>query len=996
MKKKYNYLKLGMITITFISAALSLKAQNIWFNELHYDNNGGDVGEFVEVVLENPGSYTLSDFTITLYNGSIGQTYNSETLDNFAIGIISGNFTIYTWYPSSIQNGSPDGMVIDYQGSVISGQFLSYEGTFTATNGVANGMTSVDIGVSESGGTQVGESLQLSGNGTQYPDFIWEWPAAETPGQLNNNQSFSGHDPEPTNYPTDFVACATGLTMEITWTDAVGGQLPSAYLIKGSTSQNITPPVDGVPESDDFDFSDGDGAINVAYGEAIAYFYGLDSETEYFFEIYPYTNAGTNIDYKNDGTPPASNDTTDFAIETKDFESGDFGTWTTYSVASDKDWQIQDFGGALGTTYFAEINGYQENELSNDWLISPSINFNNYVDETMLFWTRWRYGNTADELTLKYSTDYTGGDPTQANWTDLSFTKPGSDQTWENSGFVDLSGIVSEDVTIAFQYLSSGSPRRWRVDQIEIAGVVAVPVINVTSPQTGDKWEIGSTQNITWNASNTQSLVRIELSTNASSGNPTWEELVDGIQASQGSWTWDIPGNQETSYDCRIRISDYSTRAVGESGIFWLIEPAVAPEIVITEIMYNPPESGTDSLEFIELYNNDDDTVNLDGYYFADGLTFEFGDIDMNPGDYFLLAKDSSAMRNTFNVSSYQWESGALSNTGELIQLVNEDGFFVDSVHYADASPWPTEPDGNGPSLTFCTPDLDNAIADNWTYSVEFAAINQNGDTIFATPGSGCLIAPVADFEADATAINVGDAVTFTDLSLNNPKEWSWSFDGGEPSSSNEQQPPMIYYNSEGEFNVTLVVSNDAGEDTENKEQYIKVGYKPDAGFIASDTAIDVGGYVDYTDLSENNPESWEWLLEGGIPDTSTEQNPLGVQYNTMGVYDVRLIATNMFGSDTMLMEDYIQVGPVSIDKNKTEKVSIYPNPTRGTLVIVANHKVYSEIVVYSAVGKMVYSSSIKNNIMTLHLDFLNEGLYFVKITGEGGLIKTNRLILEK
>lgn len=784
--------------------------------------------------------------------------------------------------------------------------------------------------------------------------------------------------------------------MELSWTDAVGGQLPASYLIKGSISQNITPPVDGVAESDDFDFSDGSGAINVAYGEEMATFYGLDSETEYFFEIYPYTNAGTNIDYKTDGTAPASNDTTDFAIQTKDFESGDFGTWTTYSVTSDKDWDIKDYGGALGTTYFAEMNGYQENEPSNDWLISPSIDFNNYVDETMLFWTRWRFGNTTNELTLKYSTDYSGGDPTQANWTDLSFTKPSGDQTWENSGFVDLSSIVGEDVTIAFQYLSSGSPRRWRVDQIDIAGVVAVPVINVTSPQAGNKWEIGTTHDITWNASNTQSLVKIELSINASSGNPTWEELASGIQASAGSWTWNIPANQTTSYDCQIRISDYTTRAVGESGIFWLIEPVVAPELVITEIMYNPPESDNDSLEFIELYNNDDDIINLDGYYFTDGFTFEFGDIDMHPGDYLLLAKDSTAMRNTFNVSSYQWESGALSNTSELIQLVDEDGFFVDSVRYADSSPWPTEPDGNGPSLAFCDPELDNAIAENWTYSVEFAAINQDGDTIYATPGSGCLMAPDADFEADTTIILVGGEVNFTDLSSYDPTSWSWTFEGGTPETSDQQTPPPIVYNEEGEFTVTLFASNDAGEDTETKEQYIKVGYKPAANFEASDTAIDVGGYVDFTDLSENNPDSWDWMFEGGTPENSTEQNPMGIQYNTMGVYDVKLIATNMFGSDTLLMEDIIQVGPVGIIDNNIENINIYPNPTKGTLIIEANAVIYNEVVVYSALGKQVYSSLLENDVVTINLDFLDDGLYFVRITGESDRIQTSRIVVQK
>jgi len=55
---------------------------------------------------------------------------------------------------------------------------------------------------------------------------------------------------------------------------------------------------------------------------------------------------------------------------------------------------------------------------------------------------------------------------------------------------------------------------------------------------------------------------------------------------------------------------------------FSIIEPYIVPEIVITEIMYNPPESGTDSLEFLELYNNGVEIVNLEGFYFAEGIEY--------------------------------------------------------------------------------------------------------------------------------------------------------------------------------------------------------------------------------------------------------------------------------------------------------------------------------------------------------------------------------------
>ena len=87
-----------------------------------------------------------------------------------------------------IQNGAPDGFALVYQGTVVDGQFLSYEGTLTATNGPVNGLTSVDVGAAESTSTPIGYSLQLAGTGLQYNDFGWNSPDVETLGAINNCQ----------------------------------------------------------------------------------------------------------------------------------------------------------------------------------------------------------------------------------------------------------------------------------------------------------------------------------------------------------------------------------------------------------------------------------------------------------------------------------------------------------------------------------------------------------------------------------------------------------------------------------------------------------------------------------------------------------------------------------------------------------------------------------------------------------------------------------------
>ena len=179
---------------------------NVWINEIHYDNNSSDSGEGFEVVIENASSYNLGDFTVTLYNGNGGTSYGEVNLNQCTLGTSVNGFTFYYYYYSGIQNGAPDGLCLSYQGSLIPGQFLSYEGTFTATEGPANGVTSTDIGVSEDDNTTSTQSLQLSGSGSTYAEFIWQSPSISTFGNVNNNQTLipSPGDTQPPVWTTGY------------------------------------------------------------------------------------------------------------------------------------------------------------------------------------------------------------------------------------------------------------------------------------------------------------------------------------------------------------------------------------------------------------------------------------------------------------------------------------------------------------------------------------------------------------------------------------------------------------------------------------------------------------------------------------------------------------------------------------------------------------------------------------------------------------------------
>ncbi|MEZ5966529.1 MAG: endonuclease [Planctomycetota bacterium] len=157
-----------------------------WINEFHYDNAGTDTGEFVEVA--GVAGTDLSGWKLLAYNGSNGQVYTtvnlSGTLANQSNGFGTRAFSVV------LQNGAPDGIaLVSPTGTVL--QFLSYEGTFTATNGAATGRTSTAIATSETASTPVGYSLQLQGNGNGPEDFSWSSPIPATKGSRNTGQTFS-------------------------------------------------------------------------------------------------------------------------------------------------------------------------------------------------------------------------------------------------------------------------------------------------------------------------------------------------------------------------------------------------------------------------------------------------------------------------------------------------------------------------------------------------------------------------------------------------------------------------------------------------------------------------------------------------------------------------------------------------------------------------------------------------------------------------------------
>jgi len=180
-----------------------------------------------------------------------------------------------------------------------------------------------------------------------------------------------------------------------------------------------------------------------------------------------------------------------------------------------------------------------------------------------------------------------------------------------------------------------------------------------------------------------------------------------------------------------------SNEVSGSISVYSVSGLPTANPLVFTEIMYNPPESGSDSLEFIEIYNVSTDDVDLSGYFFRDGVEFMFPQGSMISGnDFVVVAGNGTAFENNFGFAPYQWSSGALSNGGEDLVLVAPSASVADSVDFSDGGLWPSEADGNRYSIVLCNPSSDNNDGGNWSLASTSAGFSVDLVEGFANPGS--------------------------------------------------------------------------------------------------------------------------------------------------------------------------------------------------------------------------------------------------------------------
>ncbi len=265
---------------------------------------------------------------------------------------------------------------------------------------------------------------------------------------------------------------------------------------------------------------------------------------------------------------------------------------------------------------------------------------------------------------------------------------------------------------------------------------------------------------------------------------------------------------------------------------------------------------------------------------------------DLTGGSSYCSTPDSPDLYGKF---SYSWESnGTLPeeqlkpwldpiNSGDTsIQGRNQCGA---SGVYADFSWTPVIVVLNQP-VNFINESLGNITGYSWIFqngnpanstaenpqAVEFTStgVHQVSLTVTGPAGNDTRIKdinvispapPIAGFVASQTQVYTGDTINYFDLTTGGPTNWDWTFIGGNPNSSNQQNPQNIVYNFPGNYTVSLSVSNPYGNHFHTKTNYIEV-LPGDPSVIFCDT---ISNMLPFDLLTVNETLPWG-LIPGHNP----------------------------------------------------------------------------------------------------------------------------------
>jgi len=275
------------------------------------------------------------------------------------------------------------------------------------------------------------------------------------------------------------------------------------------------------------------------------------------------------------------------------------------------------------------------------------------------------------------------------------------------------------------------------------------------------------------------------------------------------------------------------------------------------------------------------------------------------------------------------------------------------------------------------------------TYTVTLTTTNDCGTVTTTQDVTILAIAPTASFSMSGTQGCTPFTVEFTDLSTGVPDSWEWEFEGGDPATSTDQHPTVVY-NSAGTYTVTLNVTNAAGTSQAIQTNAITIGTSPTAEF-----SINANG-PEITLTNTSVGDTFDWMFGDGT--TSTEMEPTH-SYADLGEYEVTLTVTNDCG--TVVYTQTVNITSLTSTFELDESafnMSVSPNPFQEAFFL--NYKLLgnfdqAQVTVYNVLGEQLSTVELNaaNGSIVMGQEIRQSGVYFLRLVVDGKAGKAVRIV---
>jgi len=297
---------------------------------------------------------------------------------------------------------------------------------------------------------------------------------------------------------------------------------------------------------------------------------------------------------------------------------------------------------------------------------------------------------------------------------------------------------------------------------------------------------------------------------------------------------------------------------------------------------------------------------------------------------------------------------------------------FFDNSQYAETYLW-----NFGDNTTSNEQNPSHEYAEEGFYTVTLTVTNECGETTWTEGVTAGAMMPMTDFSADIEEDCVPFVVQFTDNSSNDPTSWNWTFEGGTPATSTDQNP-VVTFETSGEYDVTLAAANEIGSNNLLRSEFINALDGPAASFSWTNSGLNIS----FSNTSVDGI-NYMWNFGDGFSTTSVSPSHL---YEAEGIYTVTLTVENECG--TSVFTDEIDLRSTGIGElDFLSEFNLYPNPNNGQFTLVLNGEGLGsdvlEIRLINVIGQVMNQEKVNftgNLERTYDHRNLVAGMYFVEL----------------